>query len=729
MAVGRRDDCTAMAQTSTTKHVLRGVVGIVLAVFVAVYCEMLLEVTAWNQEGAQSGLIAGVLSADVLVRMAVVFVLTAIVIALLLRFPQIFRWFDAYRYPIAGVVLIICVLLEISGSSIAVWASLLPGDNSTGTLFGTPRVVRSDEWEAFTPFAFSQSYTGYSAVSEIVRATPTDMTIVYAQPCWALATLFRPFLWGYLLLGSAKGLSFFWCGRLLVLSLVSYECAKVYTNENKYLSAVIAALFTFSPLMQWWFAVNGTAELLIFGQGIVLCVYTLAGCRDKKRFWLFGILLAWLMTDFVLIIYPAWQVPFFYLFAIFAIWAISKRKRRGDFAGRVVVVAIVVCFIVCFILVGVSLYVARDAVFATLNTAYPGNRVDLGGGAFSRLFDWGYSLFEPLYTTSIQPNQSERSAMFSLFPLGLLLAVVALSKKRDGLLVALLVLEVFFICYMVFGLPEPLAKITLMSRTTTGRLEFAIGCIDITLLARSVAIWRSVFSADSTHSASVPMAYLATAGAALLLTVVCSWVSSDMVSHTFALMLFLALFAVLAPLFNWIACGEVVDAQLLAISFAAIMLVSGLAVNPVEHGISSVEDNEAIQSIAEVASSDSDGVWAADAYYYGQACIMAGAPCITSLNAYPALDRWASLDPEGTDSYIYNRYSHIALYVTEEPTSFELVQGDLIYVHVNTHDLEKLGIDYYISSVDISEMSDDTVVFDEVSRVSDNFIIYKVNYQ
>lgn len=45
-------------------------------------------------------------------------------------------------------------------------------------------------------------------------------TMVYGQPSYAVATLFRPFLWGYLLLGAERGLAFFWDARMLCMMLV-----------------------------------------------------------------------------------------------------------------------------------------------------------------------------------------------------------------------------------------------------------------------------------------------------------------------------------------------------------------------------------------------------------------------------------------------------------------------------------------------------------------------------
>ena len=62
-----------------------------------------------------------------------------------------------HRYLIGLALLALCVVLELSGSSIAQWNRILgTGGNELGTIFGVPRDLRSDEYAVFTPFAFSQ---------------------------------------------------------------------------------------------------------------------------------------------------------------------------------------------------------------------------------------------------------------------------------------------------------------------------------------------------------------------------------------------------------------------------------------------------------------------------------------------------------------------------------------------------------------------------------------------
>lgn len=115
-------------------------------------------------------------------------------------------------------------------------ANYAGGETFRGTLLGIPRSIRSDEWIVFTPFALSQARSGYTAISSLPRAMPTDVTMVYAQPAWALANIFRPFLWGFMLQDSEMELAFFWSARLMLLLLVSYEfgrCSPMMTAGSR----------------------------------------------------------------------------------------------------------------------------------------------------------------------------------------------------------------------------------------------------------------------------------------------------------------------------------------------------------------------------------------------------------------------------------------------------------------------------------------------------------------
>lgn len=105
-------------------------------------------------------------------------------------------WMHRHRFILGASVIAACVLLNISGSSIGMWNYWLGHDMSTDVVWGTPRIIRTDEYVVGTPLAFSQSYSGYSYFNDLFGNKPADMFIVKDAPVLALAELFRPFHWG-----------------------------------------------------------------------------------------------------------------------------------------------------------------------------------------------------------------------------------------------------------------------------------------------------------------------------------------------------------------------------------------------------------------------------------------------------------------------------------------------------------------------------------------------------
>lgn len=69
---------------------------------------------------------------------------------------KLLEFIDKKRYWVAGFILIICVIFQISGSSIGCWENVLGYNTDRGVLAGISRPIRSDEWAVFTPMALGQ---------------------------------------------------------------------------------------------------------------------------------------------------------------------------------------------------------------------------------------------------------------------------------------------------------------------------------------------------------------------------------------------------------------------------------------------------------------------------------------------------------------------------------------------------------------------------------------------
>lgn len=275
----------------------------------------------------------------------------------------------------------------------------------------------------------------FSYYSTIMRGTQTDAYIIYGQPVRSWKMIYRPFQWGYLFLSQGKGLAFFWCGRWIALFLVSLEMGR-YLFQKKGTGGAYTFLITLSPIVQWWFAINGLVEMLVFGQLAVLLIkeYIRQTNYWKKFFLMLGIV--WCGGTYILVFYPAWQVPIAYVYLFLLIGIIPREWKKENWHWKKDLPILACFFLLLGGSVGVIFYDAKDTILAMLNTVYPGSRVCSGGGAIEMLLGWPSNLFLP-YKNNVAigiSNVCEKAGFISFFPLGLLLGLWVMVKEKKEML-------------------------------------------------------------------------------------------------------------------------------------------------------------------------------------------------------------------------------------------------------------------------------------------------------
>ncbi len=623
-----------------------------------------------------------------------------------------------YRLPIALIIVAACTFLRLSGSSIAMWSWPLGTEDFQGTLFGVPRIIRTDEWTVFTPFSISQATSGFKAISPILRGGGTDVTMVYAQPSWALATLFRPFLWGYLALGAEHGLAFFWTARLAALALVAYQLGLMVADGRRSLAAALAMLVCGAGAIQWWFAVNGTAELIIFGGGLVLALERLLHARTTPARWGWSALLAWLLPCYAFILYPAWQVPFVYVFAAMGIWVIVRwagetpRDERGP-QLKSCSMPLVICTLIAGGLAAFAMVSSWDAIRAVMESAYPGRRVETGGGLLPELVEGSTALMTSVNSDVFAPNVVEAAAFFGLMPAGIAFGVARGIRRHDVLSIALGLACAAMLAYGLVGFPEPLARVTALSNVTSSRLMLPLGFADVALLMRGIAqgddrmprrlplAGRTCGAVAASLAFSIAVVFLGRAYNPLIMN---RW--GCLISGIAAMLL--ALSATLP--------GDALEhlrapRGTLVLAASAIVLLGGACVNPVQQGTAALTQSDFYQAVSSISADDPEARWIGDDVYVSQACAAAGAPTITTIHTYPAHELWAALDPSGEQADTYNRYAHIEAIPTRGKTEFELVFLDDFELHLNPDDADKLGVRYWASYEDLASWDTDRTAF------------------
>lgn len=615
---------------------------------------------------------------------------------------QGFELIYKYRFVLSFLLLIMLVSFKISGSSMGCWKLFL-GDGESGIRLGEPRVWRSDEWGTLTPLCFRQQYNtlgAYNRYSQTLGSILTDNMLVYGQPSWDILTLFRPFYWGYLFFGSERGLSWFWCSRLIVLFLSWFELGMLITDGQKKISVMLSVCVSFAPFLQWWFAINGLVEMLIYGACFVLGSNYLVSRAFNPRKIAVAVGMAVCAVGYVLTFYPTWMVPvawgFVPLFLWVVIWKFDRKVLR-----RVDVVPWLLIFVITVAGLTVLAVTSWDVIKAELNSVYPGNApLSSGGTGLWWMMKYPISLVSRF---SMNELIVENSSIICFAPAGFILAlwVIIKEKKKDPLLIFLLGMNLFLAWYYCVVIPKWLAKMLLLSFVNSNRGPQVLGFLRLTLFVRAVALkekapkrWLAALAA--VISSAVPMRL------ALGFT---KYEPGGLRYEYFdTAEKIVVVWAILAVVFYLLYQARKSKYTMAVLGVCAVVLASSIWINPVAKGVPEITKSETMQQIRDLVKEDPKAIWLVVDMAYPATNIpaMAGADCLNTTQTYPQKTRWEMLDQEGEYEDIYNRYCHIRASLGNK-TMLELVSTDYVEVTLSPEDLKKLNIRYIVSTNDFDE--------------------------
>lgn len=627
---------------------------------------------------------------------------------------KVIRW----RYLIAGIIFILLLVFKIHGSSINMWDGYVSDyeeGSQSGLIAGKPRAVRSDEWLVQTPFSLSQTQTGLHAHNEVITIGGQDMMVGYNSPAWNLATLGKPFSWGYVLLGKEYGVSWYWNLKLIGLILLSFEIGLILTKRNKYLALLASVWLPFSSALQWWF-VSPVGDLVFFTLGFLVGIYNYFYYHDST--WKRGCLalLAVIMASgFVLVIYPALQVPLGYLIILFLVVFFLEFRKQIKF-DRFDWLFIGGALVATGLIVGLSLYGSLDSLKAVLNTAYPGKRLSLGGDIPKRdiflfLTNWKMPFVDVPYT-----NNSEISSFYHLFfvilPLSPFIFYKKIKENSYGFMLFLYC--VINLIWMFFEFPEFIAKATFWSYVPAQRALLSFGFAAVLL-----SLW---FIEYLWEKKKLPL--VAVAGVTIANVVVYFFAL-----YTGNLRLYVTRFDIIGALL--IAAILIISLfrkwrTLFIVTLLSIVVVSGFFVNPIAQGVATIYEKKIAVKIAEIEKSDPNQLWAGERLMYGY-LPMLGVHTYNGVAFTPNLDVWKPLDPKGKETSIYNRYAHINVEIGNQTPTLELLQKDAIVVRLSPEVLKEYGIKYVVVYKPLEELSSDTIRFEKLYGPDSNgAYIYRV---
>lgn len=625
------------------------------------------------------------------------------------KLNKMYLFIHNHRYKIACAFLLFVMVFKYSGSSIVNFNTLIqPEQDNTRyhTLLGKARTIRTDEWATSTTYILSQGKapTPFQYFSDVLRAKSTDMFTVANGPVADITMLGRPFQLGFLFLGNDYGLSFYWYIRLVAMLLGSYELCLILTKKNKKVSLCGMLVITFSSAVQWWYCM----DVLIWGQ-IAICLVDKFMTTDKKRnkyLCALGLLVAGL--SYIFLFYPAWQVSFGYVFLALLIFVMIKNMKYGDYKfTKHDILVIIVTVILAVLVLGRWYMLSKDTLQALMNTDYPGQRNEVGGGAIN-LYSYFYDIFFPFEDFL---NPCEYSAMLSLFPIPLILGLIYVIRNKKDLHFWIPTLTVggFLSIFCVYGFPEWLAVLTKMSMTTAGRVSIPLGTVCIYAL---IYLMGNFEKGDKLINKKLSY-YLA--GFSILFIIYKAKTTIGYEPDFHYLDKFKILFAgeiFLALIFGVMNIGDEKIKNYTMYGLIAVALMSGLTVNPVIRTTDIFYTKPVAIEVQKIKEEDPDAVWAVNdgGWYYNDYLLANGVKTINSTALYPNFELYETLlgkeeaNKEETRK-IFNRYAHVNFEISDKESEVGLLYPDNIALRVNYEQLDDIGVDYVLSTVDFNEMT------------------------
>lgn len=640
-----------------------------------------------------------------------------------------------YRYIVALCVFIFCLVFKLHGSSVGVFNTIFPDKTDptiTDHVVGNARAIRSDEYNVQLPYYFSQYYNNYNLDSHQMSIAGQDMIIGYNAPVKDITMIAKPFTIGYLLFGNERGLSWYWCSKLILFILVSFEFMYIITHKNKKLSVLGSFLIVFSPAMQWWFSPH-MYDVFFWATSLYVLGYYFFTAREKWFKWLITILSACGLIGFVIALFPSLQVALGLIAFILLIVTLVRDRDKITFKIdkfnilRVLIVILIVGGILIRYGIG-----SLDQIKLLNSTVYPGHRVSTGGGASLDILFFDLTNLLTPYKSINYANNCEISRFFHLGILFVLYFPFILYRWKKnrfnksynmGIGITILIALLIEALFLIVGFPEWLAKITLFSYINRMNLVYSYTALLFTLWSFDTILknkelqnigyglvcivvfillyYKSITTVNFDYIKTITSINWASKAYYIVMILVCSLVG-------------------LLVLFG--------NKELYISILVSLSIFSTWTINPIVRGTSAIT-NQAIYPVIQDIVKKDDSYWLSIGTSLEQNYLIAsGAKCLNAVNFYPDYGKWKAIDPELKNDDYYNRYIHMIIDLTDKKTSYELITPDCIKINLNTNAIKKWNVKYLLSTTDLTEKLKSSNINYEIIQGDSMHSIYKLIY-
>lgn len=632
------------------------------------------------------------------------------------KVKRIILYLIKYRYLVALIIFIFCVMFRLHGSSMDFYNTFFPMENpinSTTVIFGESRPIRSDEYRVHTPYYFSQYYNGYKKINKKMSLSGQDMIVGYNAPVKDISLIAKPLTWGYVLFGNEIGISWYWSLKLILLLLASYEISMMITKKNKKVSLLGAGLITFAPALQWWFIPHIT-DVFLWGMWLCILAYYFFTTKKKWLKNLITVLAPLNLTIFILALFPSCQIGVgLVVFSLFV--GLLYRDKKDILFEKTDIIRIIIMVLIILLVLGYSLYTSLDAFKILSDTVYPGHRVSLGGNlGFDKLFTNLTTIFLPYKDSNVSNNCEVSDFIHFMFPFLILFPFIfkELKKKKDSnliiglILVVAIVIELFF---MIVGFPRIIAKLTLFSYINRMNLIYGFTCVLFTLWSIS-ALWK--YPKLINNKIKIVSILLFIIGMVII-------INKDNLEYASIYYYVLEI-----VWFAFIVCSIYMNKKILTICLVfVLLLLASATINPVSKGISAITNHRLVKEVKKISKKDDSYFLVADSVVVQNLLLANGANVINATNFYPDLKKWNLIDKEKKYENFWNRYYHLEVSLTDKNTEYKLIASDYFIINLNVKDLEKWPVKYVVDNRDISNLLEKENMKYRMKKI-DNYFLY-----
>jgi hypothetical protein len=570
----------------------------------------------------------------------------------------VIKHWQTWRWVGLAALFIICVLLKLNGSSVGKWSEVVdqPG-RPPGLLLFEPQDIRADEWQVWTPSALSQARQNppFPLVNLSIGGGRSPMIV--NLPIAYYTTLLRPQLWGFFLLDFERGFSWCWCCKVFGMFIgFAWLLRRVCAHPPIVVLGVLWIVF--SNYVQWWFSSPVMLPEMLASWAICTgCLLEFFKQSQRWRLTLAFVLFVICGTNFILCLYPPYQIPLLWLMVAIGLGSWLECRQTHDlwFGKRGLLVAAAAILLVCIVLLPFWID-ARTTLDMVAHTQYPGGRRSSGGAlSLFKLWSGCVAFFQTVKTLpTVYNNICEGSNFYPLWPFAVFVAVLARLRRNSSVSPLVIALGIFAIClsiYCVVPLPKVFLRVTLLDIVTERRALLGLGIANILLCCVFLDRFQSSVLRTSSKLISGVTWF------AVLTFVVWLTYHHDPAIFPDLRQVILAIIGTGAAVTLFAFERKRPWALMLIV---ALLIITNLRVNPVMKGLDPLLHSEAFEKMENLRASDPSAKWIVYRQFLISELVLAsGAPVLSGNKVLPDFDFLHRLDPSVGGGHIYNRYGYV----------------------------------------------------------------------